>query len=368
MENDIPQYSNDRYAKAAAYPSPNFPAVSQIGGILPTGRIPAVLDTSYVRTGLHFQLSKGQPPAMLYAAQNKRISIFMELETLHETLEKLPEFAKQFAKQFNVSKSKLQMMFDADWLPLISVVDLPAPLRYFDSRVEAVKALDEDDYPAAALAALLSPCILLTANHRDFHPFGIRSNNQGKNAIIATVRIDQSEQQLMVLAAVPAAPAFAIVGGTKWAADRIGPIAWLILGLFLAGAFVTYRRQTPQRQKRINETASEVGEFFLNAAAFAVNSLEEAQQELDGCIVRGLESPCVEANVIRTLAIAESSLSAQQLYEAMEGSMRLDVPELRKFLHDRKSSVFQQVRRGGFVVGRQYRITPPTKFGAQLGH
>ena len=85
---------------------------------------------------------------------------FMEYETLVETQRKLPKFARQFGVPV------AELTRDGLRLPYIRVVKIPPALRELDQRALEVRRLDPDDYPAAvALAALLSPCILLTGNH-----------------------------------------------------------------------------------------------------------------------------------------------------------------------------------------------------------
>src|SRR5580704_12073893 len=130
------------------------------------GPIPAVLDTSCVRTGLHYQLANGRLPASVEAVRSSRTRMFMELDTLHETWKRLP----RFAEQMKVPLPNLQRMFANDWLPLLSVVSLPETVRRIDERAGAVSDLDPDDYATAAVAAMLSPCILLTHDYHHFRP------------------------------------------------------------------------------------------------------------------------------------------------------------------------------------------------------
>ena len=62
---------------------------------LKEGPIPTVLDTSCVRTGLQYQLANGRLPVSIDAARSGRTRLFMELDTLNETWERLPRFAEQ---------------------------------------------------------------------------------------------------------------------------------------------------------------------------------------------------------------------------------------------------------------------------------
>ena len=47
--------------------------------------LPAVLDTDFIRTGLHYQLSNGIPPRSVRTAREGSLRLFMEYDTLTET-------------------------------------------------------------------------------------------------------------------------------------------------------------------------------------------------------------------------------------------------------------------------------------------
>ena len=126
------------------------------------GPLPAVLDTDFVRTGLQDQLKKGAPPRTVRSAQDGSLRLFMEYDTLVETRRKL----LKFAGQLGVSVDELRRILNQHWLSNIEVVRIPPGLRELDPRALRVRDGDEvrpgdvDDFPAAALAALLSPCLL----------------------------------------------------------------------------------------------------------------------------------------------------------------------------------------------------------------
>ena len=319
------------------------------------GPIPAVLDTSCVRNGLHYQLVNGRPPASLEAVRSGRCRMFMELDTLHETWDRLPKFAGQL----DVPLGSLQRMFADDWLPLLSIVSLPDALRRIDRRAAAVRDRDPDDYPTAALTALLSPCILLTRNHRDFSPLDVRGPSQGVDAVFAAVDVKVGETQVRAIMLVPAAPVLAVGATTKWAADKVGPMAWIVFAILVAGGVVLYRRQPPKRKERIKHLASETGTFVLNEYSRASSALQQAQNQLGAYVIPGPEQRSVTSAVFRKLALADESLSAQQLCDVLDDSVRPAVDPLRRFLHGNKATVFREVRRGGFVLGGRYSVGQP---------
>lgn len=75
--------------------------------------LPAVLDTDFIRTGLHAQLSKGMPPRSIRTAQGGSLRLFMEYDTLLETNERLPKFADELG----ASVPELRRILNEDWLP-----------------------------------------------------------------------------------------------------------------------------------------------------------------------------------------------------------------------------------------------------------
>jgi hypothetical protein len=92
---------------------------------LSSGPLPAVLDTDFIRTGLHDQLSKGTPPKSVRSVQDGSLRLFMEYDTLAETGRKLPKFADQLG----VSAEEPRRTPNEDWLPNIDVVRLPPQRR-----------------------------------------------------------------------------------------------------------------------------------------------------------------------------------------------------------------------------------------------
>jgi len=128
-----------------------------------------------------------------------------------------------------VTKQQLVEMLNEDWLPYITVVRLPEELKRLDARAAQVEVLDADDFPAAALATLLSPAILLTHNFKDFAPLGVRGWAQGTDAVLAATVINDGEMTFQGMLIVPAAPIVAVGAGAKWVADKVGAAGWLLV-------------------------------------------------------------------------------------------------------------------------------------------
>lgn len=89
------------------------------------------------------------------------IRFFIAVDTFFELLDKkLPDFAAKLGTTVAVLEDVLK--HSLEWL---TIVDLPT--EYADPRVERLAERDASDVPAATLACLLAPCVLLT-NDLDF--------------------------------------------------------------------------------------------------------------------------------------------------------------------------------------------------------
>jgi hypothetical protein len=314
--------------------------------------LPAVLDTDFIRTGLHHQLSKGIPPRSVQTAREGALRLFMEHDTLAETGQKLPKFAAQLG----VPVAKLRRILNEDWLPHVDVVKLPDSLRQADPRAMQVRDRDAADFPAAALAALLSPCLLLTRNYKHFGVLGIRTHTQSVDGVMAVVAIRIGEMHVQAVVMLPALPV-RVAGATMgWATDRIGPAAWVILGVLVAGGVYWYFQQPPERRDRINEAAGQIGSHLLTEFGKAAGGVQQARLQLRACMVPRPGQRSSVSAIVRELALSPESLSAQQLSELLTPGVRLPVADLRAFLRRHDGTVFAQARRGGFVLGSHYQL------------
>jgi predicted nucleic acid-binding protein len=315
------------------------------------GPLPAVVDTGFIRTGLQDQLKKGKVPASVWSAQDGDLRLFMEYDTLVETQEKLPKFAGQLG----VTVSELRRILNQDWLPNIEVIRLPPGLRELDSRALLVRDRDTDDFPAAALATLLSPCLLLTRD-KDFAALGVRTETQGRDGVLAVIAIKVGDVQLQAALAVPALP-FRIAGATmSWATEKIGNYAWVILGLVVAGGAYWYLKQPPERRETIKKAAASIGTYVMNEYNVAAGDVYQARLTLRASMVPKPQDRTPVSAIIRELALSSESLSAAQLAELLDPTVRPSVADIRAFLRAYDNTVFKQVRRGGFVLGVHYQL------------
>jgi hypothetical protein len=354
---------HDRDRRAAAVTAGRVPSQEELAALLDDaldpgwvglGRrpLPAVLDTDFIRTGLHYQLSNGIPPRSVRTAREGPIRLFMEYDTLAETGQRLPKFAGQLG----VPTAELRRILNDDWLPHVEVVKLPASLRQADPRAGEVRDRDAADFPTAALAALLSPCLLLTRNYKHFGVLGVRTHTQGVDGVMAVVAINIGEVQLRAVMTLPALPVRAADATMKWATDRIGPLAWVILGAIIAGSVYWYCKQPPERRDKIKQVAGEIGTSWLQQYGAAAEVAYQGRLQLRACVVPRPGQRSVVSAVLRKLALSPESLSAQQLAELLDPPVRPSVADLRAFLRAHDGTVLAQVRRGGFVLGSHYHL------------
>jgi hypothetical protein len=320
--------------------------------------LPAVLDTDFIRTGLHAQLSKGMPPRSVQSAQDGSLRLFMEYDTLVETDGRL----ERFSEQFGVPVSELRRILNEEWLPHIEVVQLPMGLRELDPRAlrvrdgDGVRMGDEADFPAASLAALLSPCLLLTHNYRHFGALGVRTRQQGVDGVMAVLAINIGEVQLQAVIWLPALPLRVAGAAMEWATEKIGGWAWVILGVAVAGGVYWYTKQPPERRQQIQTVAGQVANHVVDEYGKATGGLYQARLQLRAAMVPKPEHRTPTSAILRELALSPESLSAAQIAELLDPSVRPSVAKIRDFLRANDEMVFNQVRRGSFVLGRQYQL------------
>ena len=71
---------------------------------------------------------------------------------------------------------------------------------------------------------------------------------QGVDSVMAVLAINIGEVQLQAVIFIPSLP-FRVVGAAmEWATEKIGPLAWVILGVGVAGGIVWYCKQPPERR------------------------------------------------------------------------------------------------------------------------
>lgn len=316
------------------------------------GPIPAIVDTDFVRRGLHYQLRYGIPPKSVRMARRGTIRLVMDYDTLTETGEKLTKFSRQF----RVPAVDLRRVLNEQWLQHIQVVKVPMWLRESDPRALAVRDRDRDDFPAAALAALLSPCLLFTHNYQHFGLLGVHAEMQCREGMDAVVEIGIGEARVQAILTIPAVPVQAVGATMKWATGRFGPAAWIAGAVLMGGVGFWLYRQPADRRDRIKAVAAQIGKHFLDEYQAATGGVHQARLQLRASMIPRPAQRTPASAIMRELAVSRDSLSAAQIAELLDPTLRPSVTQLRAFLRAYDTAMFEQVRRGGYVLGSHYEL------------
>ena len=141
----------------------------------------------------------------------------------------------------------------------------------------------------------------------------------------------------------------------KWATGKIGNYAWVILGL-AASSIYWYFKQPTERRDTIKEVAGSIGTHIMEQYGAAAEVVYQGRVKLRACMVPKPENRTPVSAILRELALSPESLSAAQVAELLDPKERPSVADIRAFLRAHDNGIFQQVRRGGFVLGAQYEL------------
>jgi len=299
---------------------------------------PFVLDTEFFFSAFQSQLKHGGAPKSLQIAMQGVIRFFIAADTFFELLdEKLPDFAAKLGTMVEVLEGFL-IDFWFDWLTIVD-----RSTEYSDPRVKRLAERDASDVPAATLACLLAPCVLLT-NDLDFESL-IEDLESFSHVVVvkAAVQLDDASGELRVVVAVPALPVVAVAGGTRWAANRLGVSPWLVGGglvlmLTLLGIW-TYRRMDDDGKTVLRKAGAEVGTRYLEVLGKIQSRVSDARETLTKRTVLPIAPRSWEQIVLRELAMADEPLSAQRLWERLDPDFRPGVSEVREILRSHPSTV-----------------------------
>lgn len=137
---------------------------------------------------------------------------------------------------------------------------------------------------------------------------------------MAVVAINVGEVQLQAVIWVPALPFRAAGAAMKWATDKIGPMAWVLLGVVTAGGIYWYFKQPPERRDTIKKVASSMGTRIVEEYGEAAGEVYRGRLKLHACMVPKPEQRIPVSEILRQLALSPESLSAGQLAEVLNPS------------------------------------------------
>ena len=135
-----------------------------------------------------------------------------------------------------------------------------------------------------------------------------------------------------------------------------------ILVALAASGIWWYTRQPEERREQVKDAVGTVGKFYVENYAVAAQAVSEARATLRGSLVPRPAQRSATSAILRELAMAPGSLSAQQIADQLPQSVRPRITDLRAFLRA-NDAMFDQVRRGGYEARPALRSDPqPSTF------
>jgi hypothetical protein len=309
--------------------------------------VPCVLDTEFFYSAFQSQLRYGGAPRTLQAAMESQICLFMAEETFGELVDKK---LAEFAIHLGTTAAVLETFLEQSWLGWLNLVELPD--ESIDPRVTAVVVRDPSDRPAAGLASLLAPCVLLT-NDADFEALlGAVESVRHVVVVRAAVALGGATVQLQTMTVLPALPIIGTAKGARWAANRIGVSPWILGGVIVLVCVWAYRRQDDETRAMIRKAASEVGYQYLKSLGDVQDKVMVARTTLNKRLVLPSGPRTREQVILRKLAVAERALSARKLWERLDPELRPGVNTVREILRSHPSA--QEFKGGVWTLG--YRL------------
>ena len=290
-----------------------------------------VLDTEFFRSAFQFQLKHDAPPLSLRVARSGHLKLFMAEDTFLELMGKLEEFARDLG----TSEAELESLIAEEWAPWIWIVDLPVETS--DSRIELVAARDHTDRPAAVLATLLAPCLLLTKD-KDFEALQVAKPGDPVLAIRVSLMVNETTIELQGITTVPVLPIAAVAAGVEWIGKKAGVNPWVVGGILATIPGLIYWHMDEDRRAATRHTLGMLGTAYVEQVGRTQEAQRAALAALNERIVPSLQGRLPSDIVLRHLARSDEPMSAQRLWEQLDPATRASVISIRELLRTHKTT------------------------------
>jgi predicted nucleic acid-binding protein len=238
--------------------------------------IPVVVDACVLLRNIGYTLRKGWNGALVESASTSyTLSSGVVLFATKQVLEEVEEHLPRITRDAQASVDAAFQVWNEVFLPRLRVVDLEEGL-VSDPRVEAVRTLDLDDAPTAALAVALAPCILLTDNRKHFMPLGLPDQPVDEIAVdihkISELMTGTNSAVLLT-----ELTGLGIIESSKEIVSALGKEGAALVGTTPHGAAYLYWRSEPgsRFRKGVASIARDVGPPLLEAVAERISLSEK---------------------------------------------------------------------------------------------
>jgi hypothetical protein len=302
-------------------------------------RLVAVVDTDVILANLIHQARATVTPRLLRAASDGTVRLFAANHVYFETYDKLSEVAADTG----LDVATLRELFEEEHLPLITFVNMSGE---FSGRVPVT---DAKDVPTAALADLISPCVLFSRDRHLRDP-GLAPPNwlEVAGAAVHAGELDRRERGLGITIYAPSASVTLLI---RWVARRLGVSPWLVAGGLGAWMYAVLR--DPKRRRAAGEWISRAAEAFTEVVAQGEIAQAAGLREIRTASLPEPTEPTVVHAVARTLAWAPEPLLAGEvtdLLDALPGGEPLTVADVRSVLNS--CSTFVRRQHARYQLGR----------------
>jgi hypothetical protein len=258
--------------------------------------LPIVVDADVLHRNIDYCLRTGWTPRLIDSASHgytllTGVVLFATARVQEEIERQLDEIAIRR----EVPREDVAHVWNETFLPRIRFVEIQDG-AVADPRVEQVRALHEADAPTAALAVMLSPCVVLTDNRKHFAPLGIPDIQTDRIAVDAR-ELSRYYGSANAMTIVPTLTGAMAIEGSKKMISTIGRDASILIALLLIGAAVVIWRSEPGGQIRASakKLAREVGPSLAQVATRALVLSEEMS-------ALAIDAPAPPDSAIRFLA------------------------------------------------------------------
>ncbi len=238
--------------------------------------LPIVVDADVLHRNVDYCLRTGWMPRLLDSASHGYTLLTgVVLFATARVKEELERQLDEIAIRRGVPREDVVRVWNETFLPRIRFVEIHET-AVEDPRVGQVRALHDADAPTAALAVMLSPCVVLTDNRRHFAPLGIPDTHTDRIAVHAR-ELSRYYGSANAMTMVPVLTGSMAIEGSKKVISTVGRDASILIALLLIGAAVVIWRSEPGGQIRASakKLAREVGPPLAQAATRALVLSEE---------------------------------------------------------------------------------------------